>query len=312
VSRQTIPEILTRFAALLGTTVENNRLTIPETLGSGYCSGYVLNDHIRILISDYELNDDLIVQRPKEHAAGRIIFFKFQHIFPKVGAGKPEVPSVLIANSRINTSEVFAIHSNTETINIEVDTSYLRNLLDDANNSPVLQSLLKDTQPLFFEQLIHPPLQRIVAEIVAEPITETFRLLFLRLKAEELICRLLMELDRRQNLVPAPINDRDIHAIYQVKLALLARLDAAPPISKLATLACMSPTKLKRLFKQVFGDSLFSYYQAFRMQEAARLLKEEKLTVSETGYQLGFTNLSHFARAFEEHIGMKPKRYSQS
>lgn len=74
----------------------------------------------------------------------------------------------------------------------------------------------------------------------------------------------------------------------------------------------MSPTKLKRLFKQIFGDSIFNYYQGFRMKEAARLLKEEKLSVSDVGYELGFTNLSHFSRAFKEHIGMNPKQYSRS
>jgi len=74
----------------------------------------------------------------------------------------------------------------------------------------------------------------------------------------------------------------------------------------------MSPSKLKRLFKQIFGNSIFSYYQEFRIQEAARLLKEEKLSVSDAGYRLGFTNLSHFSRVFEEHIGIKPKQYSRS
>jgi len=33
--------------------------------------------------------------------------------------------------------------------------------------------------------------------------------------------------------------------------------------------------------------------------------------VSDVGYQMGFTNLSHFSRVFEEHIGMKPKQYSR-
>jgi len=74
----------------------------------------------------------------------------------------------------------------------------------------------------------------------------------------------------------------------------------------------MSPTKLKRLFKQIFGNSIFNYYQEFRMKEAALLLKKEKLSVSDVGYRLGFTNLSHFSRVFNEHIGMKPKQYSRS
>ena len=72
----------------------------------------------------------------------------------------------------------------------------------------------------------------------------------------------------------------------------------------------MSEPKLRKLFRQTFGKSVFDYYQALRMQEAARLLKERRLTVSEVGYQLGFTTLSHFSRVFEQHIGLKPKKYS--
>jgi AraC-like DNA-binding protein len=48
------------------------------------------------------------------------------------------------------------------------------------------------------------------------------------------------------------------------------------------------------------------------MKEAARLLKEEKLSVSDVGYQLGFTNLSHFSRVFAAYNGMKPKQYSRT
>jgi len=48
------------------------------------------------------------------------------------------------------------------------------------------------------------------------------------------------------------------------------------------------------------------------MNEAARLLREEGLSVSEAGYQMGFENLGHFTRVFEKHIGKKPKKYVQS
>ncbi|WP_299780834.1 helix-turn-helix transcriptional regulator [uncultured Formosa sp.] len=80
----------------------------------------------------------------------------------------------------------------------------------------------------------------------------------------------------------------------------------------LAQLAGFSESKLKRLFKQIFGNSLYDYYQVFRMKEAARLLKENKLSVSEVGYKIGFSNLSHFSRVFEKHVGLKPKKYSMS
>ncbi|HZL08357.1 MAG TPA: AraC family transcriptional regulator [Prolixibacteraceae bacterium] len=301
----------------MGTEVKNRRLEIPEKFGKGYCSGFIFNEHIRMLISNYELNEDLVVENPYIKASGRMIFFKFQNIFPKTeivltDKHLMEMPSVLVATSSVNTDDVISIHTNTAVINIEVDANYLIGLLDLSEKSPILQSLLQNTQPLLFEQMIYPSLQRIVDEIVVESVNETFKLFFLRIKAEELICRLLIELERRDEKQLYALNTHDIQAIYKVKEQMLEHLETPPVINELAICASMSPSKLKRLFKQIFGNSIFSYYQEFRMKEAARLLKEEKLSVSDVGYQLGFTNLSHFSRVFTEHTGMKPKQYSRS
>jgi AraC-like DNA-binding protein len=246
-----------------------------------------------------------------------MILFKFQNIFPKkeiVSTGKrlKTIPSVLIGTSRMNTDVIIPVDTNTATINIEVDANYLNGLFDLSEKSPVLQSLLQNTQPLLFEQMIYPSLQKIVDEIVTESVDETFELFFLRIKAEELICRLLMELEKRDEKHLYALNIHDIQTIYKVKGQMLEHLETPPVINELAICANMSPSKLKRVFKQIFGNSIFSYYQEFRMKEAARLLKEEKLSVSDVGYQMGFTNLSHFSRVFKEHIGMKPKQYSRS
>ncbi len=311
----TVPAILYSLSELLGTEIDNRRLEIPENFGTGYCSGFVFNDHIRMLVSNYELNVDLEVKNPDIDGSRRYLFFKFQNIFqpeatPPSGKQLKNTPSVLIGTSRVNTDDLIAIHTNTATINIEIDAVYLSGMFDSLAESPVLHSLLENTQPLLFEQLLFPALQKIAEEILTESATETFRLFFLRIKAEELVCRLLMELEKRQEKQLYALNSFDIQAIYQVREWILEHLEIPPSINALAVNAGMSPTKLKRLFKQIFGNSIFSYYQVFRMKEAARLLKEEKLSVSEVGYRLGFTNLSHFTRVFLEHTGMKPKRYS--
>lgn len=102
----------------------------------------------------------------------------------------------------------------------------------------------------------------------------------------------------------------DIKRLYKVKDQLLQNIEKAPTIAKLSNFSGMSETKLKRLFNQVFGKSIFKYFQNYRMQKAARLLNEG-LSVSEVGYQLGFSNLGHFTKVFEEVIGVKPKRYSK-
>ncbi|MCK8495098.1 AraC family transcriptional regulator [Spirosoma sp. RP8] len=311
---QTIPQVLQTFARVVGAEIKNRRLVIPEKFGSGYCAGYVFNAHIRMLILNYELKDDLLLQNPEVNAAGRMILFKFQNVIhkPNTATTGKEAPSVLIATSSMNTDVVIPIHTNTSTINIEVDTNYLKELVDVSDESPVLQSLLANEQPLLFEEMIFPSLQGIIDELLTESVDETFQLFFLKIKAEELICRLLMALKKRDEKQLYSINGLDSQAIYRVKAQILERLETPPVISELAVSARMSPSKLKRLFKQIFGNSLFSYYQDFRMREAARLLKEEKLSVSEVGYRLGFTNLSHFSRVFNEHIGRNPKQYSRT
>jgi AraC-like DNA-binding protein len=311
----TVPKVLYTFAHVLGTAVKNRRLEIPAKFGRGYCTGIVFNAHIRMLILNYELNKDLVIENP-DTKAGRVLLFKFQNIFPKTATWLSEkqlkvTPSVLIATRSLNPDVVIPVHTNTATINIEVDADYLKELFN-ADKSLVLQSLLENTQPLLFEQMIHPSLQKVVDEIVHEPVDAQFSLFFLRIKAEELICRLLMELEKRDEKHIYALNISDIESVYKVKEQILEYLETPPVIQELAVSARMSPTKLKRLFKQIFGNSIFSYYQGFRMKEAARLLKEEKLSVSDVGYRMGFTNLSHFSRVFKEHIGINPKQYSVS
>ncbi|WP_306350657.1 helix-turn-helix domain-containing protein [Flavobacterium sp. '19STA2R22 D10 B1'] len=313
--QQTVPNVLKSLAELLGTEVINGRVEIPEKYGNGYCAGFVFNGHIRILILNYELHEEIVLENPDVNNLGKMILFKFQHIFPKTEIESTEnqlklIPSVLIGTSRMNTDVIIPIDTKTEAINIDVDANYLNELLYTSEKSPILQSLLENTQPLLFEQMVFPSLQKIVDEMITESVDETFEVFFMRIKAEELICRLLMELVKRDEKHIYALNGNDVQIIYKVRERILTHLDVPPILQELAVSSNMSPTKLKRLFKQIFGNSIFNYYQEFRMKEAARFLKEEKLSVSEVGYRLGFTNLSHFSRMFEQHMGMKPKKYS--
>ena len=265
---------------------------------------------------NYELDEDLIVKDSDVNTPASTILFKFQNIFPEtaVHAKVKKLkgpPSVLVATKNLRPDAVIPIHTNTSTINIEVDASYLNGLFDSREKSPVLKSLLQNTQPLLFEQLMYSSVQKIVDEILSESVDEAFKLFFLRVKTEELICRLLMELEKRDEKRLYDLNSRDINTLYKVKEEIIKHLEIPPVINTLADYAGMSPTKLKRLFKQIFGNSIFSYYQEFRMKEAAILLKNEKLSVSDVGYRLGFTNLSHFSKVFKEHMGLNPKQYSR-
>jgi AraC-like DNA-binding protein len=309
--------ILARFAELLGTKVENNRIIIPEQHGKGYSAAFVLSKHIAMIINNHVLYREISFRSPEKNINRQMIFFEFRNIIAHsedilVGTGKKELPSVQISTMGLNPDIVLPNHVNRSHIKIMVDADYLRESIFVQGKASVVQTILENNRPLLFEQIVHPSFQKIADEIVTGIADESLELFFYRIKAEELVCRLLVELGKREDKHIYPLNTQDIQTIYKVKERLLERMDTSPTIDALAEFANMSLSKMKRIFKQIFGDSIFNYYQTFRMQEAARLLKEEKLSVSEVGYRLGFSNLSHFSRVFEQHTGIKPKKYTLS
>jgi AraC-like DNA-binding protein len=148
------------------------------------------------------------------------------------------------------------------------------------------------------------------SEMLHQPVPESLASQYYKLKCEELLCYTFALLMQREAVPLSKMLLADIKAIYALKLRLQTRPEEAPDIAALAKEAGMSEPKMRKLFKQTFGKGVFEYYQAGRMQRAAQLLREKRLTVSEVGYQLGFSNLSHFSRVFEQHMGLKPKKYS--
>jgi len=307
--------ILIPFADLLGTKVENNRVVIPEQYGKGYVAAFVFNKHIAMMVNNYILYEEISYRSQDYNLHKNMIFFKFLNIVSESEVVAPEekikeLPSVLISTMGLNADIVVPSNTRRTQIYIIVDVNYLRELISSPEKTPVVQNILKNNQQLLFDQVVSPSLQKVANEIITEEISEPFELFFYRIKAEELVCRLLSELGKREEKRIYPLNVQDIQTLYKVKEHMLKHLDTQITVDELAQFANMSQSKLKRLFKQIFGDSVFSYYQDFKMKEAARLLKEEKLSVSEVGYRLGFTNLGHFTRMFEKHIGVKPKRYS--
>jgi len=306
--------IMKEFAQAIGATVEGRYFLIPESKGSGYITGFAWDNGLRMMLRNYYLHEEIVLERTNELAEGQdnIIFF-ISGVFPlPIEQDKkllPEQSSVFICTQAI--SSVLTMPSNTffRSITIAVTRTYLQQLFGNITH-PVVVSILEAKENFAYETGISPEMIRTAGDILDHPVPENIENHYSRLKCEELLCYIFTLLMQREALPTSSVHVDDIKAIYGIKLRLQSQLDEPPNIAALAKAAGMSEPKMRKLFKQTFGKGVFEYYQLMRMQEAARLLKEKRLTVSEVGYQLGFTNLSHFSRVFEQHVGMKPKRYS--
>lgn len=306
--------IARKLATAIGATMQGRFIYIPENKGSGYITGFSWGNDLRMMIRNYHLKEDVLIERTNELADGQEdVVFLLSGIFPSTVQTEkqllPEQANVMICKHAV--SSIMAMPSNTifGSVTIAVSRQHLR-LLFGKIEHPIVESILEAKDNFMFETGISPEMIRTASEMLDKPIAESLESHYYKLKCEELLCYIFALLLQREAVPASSMHINDIKAIYAIKLRLQAHLDEAPDIASLAKEANMSEPKMRKLFKQTFGKGVFEYYQYMRMQEAARLLKEKHLTVSEVGYQLGFTNLSHFSRVFEQHIGMKPKKYS--
>lgn len=306
--------ILHKFADAIGASVRGRFIDIPEKLGEGFMTGFNWGNDLRMMIRNYYLKEEIVLERKNEFAEGQenVIFFVsgiFDSTIQHQKQLLSEQANVFIGMQSV--SSVMAMPQNTffRSITIAASREYLQERFSELKH-PIVTTVLEAKENFAFEVGISPAMITTASEILYQSVPESLEKHYNKLKCEELLCHIFALLLQREETPASGIHIKDIKAIYAIKYHLQANLDKAPDIASLAKEAGMSEPKLRKLFKQTFGKGVFEYYQFMRMQEAARLLKENHLSVSEAGYQLGFTNLSHFSRVFEQHIGLKPKKYS--
>ena len=220
-----------------------------------------------------------------------------------------EPPSVQIMSLHSRASIQSPKHLHQKLISIIVSLDYLQLLLKEEGAR--FNFLFEQDNQFFIEEFMSADIVRVANEISRTPAQPALPSLYYRLKTLELLYFLFRDLSKRKETAHETIKVDELKAIYNVREALMIKLNEPTPVKELVRIAGMNELKLRKLFTQIFGMGLYDYFQRIRMQEAARLLREENLTVSETGYRLGFSNLSHFTRLFEQHLGAKPKKWSK-
>ncbi|WP_083726503.1 response regulator transcription factor [[Flexibacter] sp. ATCC 35208] len=290
------------FVKATGSTIiAKGHIVLPPSLGNGYMKGFDFGPNLRMMLHHYELKEELIYRRSRMGESPDTLTLTFHNTQPRKGDIRL-LPAVQLPSPNLPMEVIFPANTLITTIMITIEGELLKDLL---NNHSLLQ------QPSYlYEEIISPEIQNVAAHIITPHAPAALLNFYLRLKAEELIYLFFVDLQKRQHTTSYALNGEDVKLIYNVRNEIINDLSITPNVKALALQAGMSESKIQRLFKQIFGDSIYNYYQTLRMKEAAYLIKEQQLSVSETGYKLGFSNLSHFTRLFEKHIGMKPKKYS--
>jgi AraC-like DNA-binding protein len=101
-------------------------------------------------------------------------------------------------------------------------------------------------------------------------------------------------------------NDLDREKILNAREVLLKHIGDPITIKELSRKVAINECYLKKGFKEIFGTTIFDFYQQQRMEHAKYLLYEKGLSVTDVSAILGYSSISHFSTAFKKHTGLKP------
>ena len=101
-------------------------------------------------------------------------------------------------------------------------------------------------------------------------------------------------------------NEADREKIAMAREILLQHISEPITIKALSRKVAINECYLKKGFKEMYGTTIFDFFQSQRMEHAKYLLYEKSLSVTDVSSLLGYSSISHFSTAFKKHTGLKP------
>jgi len=160
---------------------------------------------------------------------------------------------------------------------------------------------------------ISPSMAVVLNQIMNFNLTPSIKNLYFKAKAFELLS-LYFNKSENPDLEQCPFlsDEENIKKIRKAKDIVIARMAEPPSLQELSEEIGLSLKKLKEGFKQIYGDSVYSFLFDYKMEYARKLLETGEYNVNEVGLKVGYSTASHFIAGFKKKFGTTPKKYTLS
>jgi AraC-like DNA-binding protein len=102
------------------------------------------------------------------------------------------------------------------------------------------------------------------------------------------------------------LSEQDIESLYKAKDILTNNMNTPPSLKELSYKSAINEFKLKKGFKQLFGNTVYGFLQEHRLNEAKKLLEDNEINIGEASFLVGYKSISHFSKIFKDRFGITP------
>jgi AraC family transcriptional activator of pyochelin receptor len=160
------------------------------------------------------------------------------------------------------------------------------------------------------DSAITPPMAVVLHQIINFSLHPSVENLYIKGKVYELLGLYFNKPgDADIEQCPFLVNEENVLKIRKAKDIIIANMAEPPTLQELANSVGLNLKKLKVGFKELYGDSVYSFLFDYKMEYARKMMESGEYNVNEVGLKVGYSTSSHFIAAFKKKFGTTPKKY---
>ncbi|MFS4492884.1 helix-turn-helix transcriptional regulator [Maribacter sp. 2308TA10-17] len=221
-----------------------------------------------------------------------------------------EENSLLLYNTQMDLPLNLELNPNSWLVSVVMTIRKFHSLFSkEASYIPFLSEENRDKK-YYTQEGVSPAIAVVLSQMMNYNLHPSIKELYIKGKVYELISLYFnkgSEADIEQ--CPFLVDEDNVRRIRQAKEIMISRMAEPPTLTELSDEIGLSLKKLKEGFKQIYGDSVFSFLFDYKMEYARKMLETGQHNVNEVGLKVGYSTASHFIAAFKKKYGTTPKKY---
>ena len=225
----------------------------------------------------------------------------------------PEENSLLLYNPQRNLPLNVSMEAESWLISLVISIKKFHALFSQEADYITFLSEDNKDKKYYKDAPVSPSMAVVLNQLMNFNLTPSIKNLYFKAKAYELLS-LYFNKSENPDLEQCPFlsDEENIKKIRKAKDIVISRMAEPPSLPELSEEIGLSLKKLKEGFKQIYGDSVYSFLFDYKMEYARKLLESGEYNVNEVGLKLGYSTASHFIAAFKKKFGTTPKKYIMS
>ena len=266
------------------------------------------NDNDSVAVIERGIDSDFIQFHFCLKGSSKFIFNKGRYTLDIL-----EENSLLLYNPQQDLPIHLEMNPNSSLVSVLISIKRFHGLFSQEADYITFLSADNKDKKYYKDGKISPSMAIVLTQLIHFNLNSSIKNLYFKGKAYELLS-LYFNRNEDADIEQCPflVDETNVIKIRKAKDIVISRMTEPPTLQELSEEIGLNLKKLKEGFKQIYGDSVYSFLFDYKMEVARKLLESNEYNVNEVGLKVGYSASSHFIAAFKKKYGTTPKKYLMS